>query len=146
MRVNVSHRFSLAAAILLAGCNSPTGLGPVEESTGIQVMTVTPSHATIVGGRFIQLKATVVASGGGASTPPDVTWSSADSCVATVRPDGLVMARKAGWVKIVATWHEARGSAVVIVLDQVGKKPLEPARLKQIRAAEENLIPGGVSC
>jgi hypothetical protein len=37
-----------------------------------------------------------------------------------------VEARKAGRVLITAKWESARGSATVVVLDQVGKKPTSP--------------------
>jgi hypothetical protein len=144
MRVTVSHRHSLAAVILLAGCNSPTGPGSVEPPTDLQVLTVAPSFATINGGRFIKLTA-MVGSGARATSPPDVTWLSADTNVATVRPGGIVEARKAGRVQIVATWHQARGSAVVIVLNQVTKKPPTPACLKRIPGREKHLISDG-SC
>jgi hypothetical protein len=146
MRVNVSHQLSLAAATLLGGCNSTTGPGQVEEPADIQVLTVAPSFAAINSGRFIKLTAMVAASGPRAATPTDVTWFSADTNVATVLPGGLVEARKAGRVQIVATWHEARGSAVVIVLNQVSKKPLNPACLKRIPTAEKYLIPDGSKC
>ena len=55
-----------------------------------------------------------------------VTWISSDTNVATVARGGLVEARKAGRVLITAKWESARGSATVVVLDQVGKKPTSP--------------------
>ncbi len=145
MHVNVSRRLSLAAAALLAGCTSTTGPGQFEEPTDLQVLTVAPSFATVDGGRFIKLSATMSARGSHIAAPPDVAWSSSDTNVATVRSGGLVEARKAGRVQIVAAWHAARGSAVVVVLNQVSKKPQNPACLKRIPGAEKQLIADG-SC
>ena len=126
MRFNLSNLLPLAAATLLAGCNSTTGPGPSMEPLDIQALTVVPSFATINGGRFIKLTAMTKAEGGRPTTPPDVAWSSGDTNVATVQAGGLVEARKAGRVQIVATWRTARGSAVVVVLNQVAKKPPIP--------------------
>jgi hypothetical protein len=53
----------------------------------------------------------------------EVEWFSTDTNVATVR-SGLVEGRKAGRVQIAASWKTAHGSAVVVVLNLVGKKPV----------------------
>ena len=68
-----------------------------------------------------------------------VTWISSDTNVATVARGGLVEARKAGRVLITAKWESARGSATVVVLDQVGKKPTSPPCLaNESEAAPRN--------
>jgi hypothetical protein len=146
MRVNLSNRLFLAAATLLPGCNSTTGPRPTEELPGVEVLTVHPSLATVSGGRFIKLRATMTALGNRVDTPPEVIWSSSDTNVATVGADGIVEGRKAGRVQIVATWQAARGSAVVVVLNQVAKKPLFPQCLKRIPAAEQSLISDNSKC
>ena len=55
-----------------------------------------------------------------------MTWISSDTNVATVARGGLVEGRKAGRVLITAKWESARGSATVVVLDRVSKKPASP--------------------
>ena len=55
-----------------------------------------------------------------------VTWISSDTNVAPVGSGGLVEGRKAGRVLITAESESARGSATVVVLDQVAKKPASP--------------------
>jgi uncharacterized protein YjdB len=85
-------------------------------------LNVAPSFATIEGKRFTRLAA--ILSGSAAGIPQDqVTWTSSDINVATVASGGLVQGRKAGQALITASWQSARGSATVVVRDQVIKKP-----------------------
>jgi hypothetical protein len=127
MRAVLPLEVIVSAATLLVACNSTTGpeLTPPDEPR-ISVLTVAPSFATIGGERFVQL--TAILSGGAALGVPQtqVVWSSSDSNVANVRSGGLVEGRKAGRVRIAATWQTAHGSATVVVLKQVSKKPASP--------------------
>jgi hypothetical protein len=114
----------VSAATLLIACNSTTGPElPPSDAPGISVLTVAPSSATIGGERFVKL--TAILSGNGTLGVPlsEVEWFSSDSNVATVRSGGLVEGRKAGRVQIAASWKTAHGSATVVVLNQVAKKP-----------------------
>ena len=128
MRSALPFRVILSGATLLIACNSTTGpdLPPPSDDPGIFVLTVAPSLATIDRKTFVQLTATL--SGGATLGVPlsEVVWSSSDTNVATVRSGGLVEARKAGRVQIAASWQTAHGSATVVVMDQVGKKPSTP--------------------
>ena len=124
MRVQYPFTTFLFAAALLAACDMSTSPEPPDEPEPA-VLTVAPSFATIGGERFTRLAA--VLSGSAAGVPEEmVTWISSDTNVATVARGGLVEARKAGRVLITAKWESARGSATVVVLDQVGKKPASP--------------------
>ncbi|MGH7580773.1 MAG: Ig-like domain-containing protein [Gemmatimonadales bacterium] len=117
----------VSAAVLLVACDSTTGpdLPPPSDDSGISVLTVAPSFATIDGLRFVKL--TALLSGAATGAPQsEVAWASSDTNVATVRAGGLVEGRKAGRVQISATWQSAHGSATVIVLNQVAKKPTDP--------------------
>jgi uncharacterized protein YjdB len=115
----------LTATILLAACESPTGPEVRSEEPGVTVLTVAPSTATIEGQRFTKL--TAILSGSATGAPQElVTWVSSDTNVATVARGGLVQGRKAGRVLITAKYESARGSATVVVLDQVAKKPSSP--------------------
>jgi hypothetical protein len=115
----------LSAAALVAACDLSTSPDPLPDKPEPAVLTVLPSFATIGGERFTKLEAIVA--GSAAGVPEEmVTWISSDTNVATVARGGLVEARKAGRVLITANWESARGSATVVVLDQVSKKPDSP--------------------
>ena len=149
MRAVLQLQVIASVATLLVACNSTTGpeLPPPTDS-GISVLTVAPSLATIGGERFVKL--TVLASAGDARDVPlsQVIWSSSDTNVATVRQGGLVEGRRAGRVQIGATWQTAHGSATVIVLNQVGKKPDAPGGPKCLKRAAWHLSipPDGGTC
>jgi hypothetical protein len=123
MRAVLPLQVILSAATLLVACNSTTGPDLPSDDPGISVLTVAPSFATIDGERFVKL--TAILSGSPTRGVPlsQVAWSSSDTNVATVRSGGLVQGRKAGRVQIAASWKTAHGSATVVVLNLVGKKP-----------------------
>ena len=125
MRPQYSFTAFLSAAAMLAACDLSTSPDPLPDKSEPTVLTVSPSFATIGGERFTKLAAAL--SGSAAGVPEEmVTWISSDTNVATVARGGLVEGRKAGRVLITAKWESARGSATVVVLDQVGKKPGSP--------------------
>jgi len=128
MRAALPLRIIVFAATLLVACDSTTGpeLPPPSDDPGISVLTVAPSFATIGGERFVTLEAILSGNATRGAHQSEVTWSSSDSNVATVQAGGLVQGRKAGRVQIAATWKSAHGSATVVVLNQVGKKPNSP--------------------
>ena len=133
----------VSAAILSVACNSTTEpTAPPTEAPGVFVLTVAPSFATIGGERFVRLAAIPSGSGAGDMHPSEVAWSSSDTNVATVSGDGLVQARKAGRIQIVASWKSAHGSATVVVLNQVAKKPGSPQCLTSDAEARQSEIPG----
>jgi hypothetical protein len=132
----------------LVACSSTTGpeAPPPSDEPGVTVLTVAPSFATIGGQRFVQLKAVLSGLPGLGVPQAIVAWSSSDTNVATVRSGGLVEARKDGRVQIAATWQTAHGSATVVVLNQVGKKPHSPdlpGCLTRQDGASQLGIPGG---
>jgi len=141
MRAQYPFTALLSTAALIGACESNTGpqLPPPDEPLG--VLTVAPSFATIEGRRVIKLTASLA--GSAAEAPQDqAVWASSDTNVATVARGGLVEGRKAGRVLITASWASARGSATIVVLDQVAKKPLSPPCL--LSSSEAGLsIPGG---
>lgn len=141
MRAVLPLEVIVSAAILSAACNSTTGpeLPPPSDDPGISVLTVAPSHATVDGGRFVKLTAILSGNPAAGAHPSEVAWFSSDTNVATVRADGLVEGRKAGRVQIAATWKSAHGSATVVVLNQVSKKPGSPDSPRCLTSG----IPGG---
>ena len=115
----------LSAAALLAACESNTGPETPPDDPEPTILNVAPTFATIEGRRFIKL--TAILGGAAAEAPQElVTWISSDTNIATVARGGLVEGRKAGRVLITAESESARGSATVVVLDQVAKKPASP--------------------
>ena len=141
-----------SAGTLLVACNSTTGpeLPLPSDDPGISVLTVAPSFATIEGDHIVKLTAILSGSSALGLSQSDVAWSSSDTNVATVSAGGLVGGRKAGRVQIAANWKTAHGSATVVVLSQVAKKPIPqgpPACLKrQAGAARLHLPEGGRFC
>lgn len=148
MRALLSVEVIASVTALLLACNSPTGpeLPPPSDDPGISVLTVAPSFALIDGERFVKLTAILSGAGTRGVHPSEVAWSSSDTNVATVNTGGLVEARKAGRVQIAATWKTAHGSATVVVLNQVAKKPDpsdSPGCLAPLASASQSSIPGG---
>ena len=139
MRAVISIQIAVSAATLLAAC-TPTGPGPSSESE-ILVLSVAPSSATIDGGAFVRLKATVSGDDGLITTPVEVSWSSADPTIARVGADGLVEGRRAGEVRINATWQNAHGSAWVRVARAQKSFPDDPPCMKRAPVPMENIIP-----
>jgi Bacterial Ig-like domain (group 2) len=146
MRARYPFNALLSAAALLAACESTTGPElPPSDAGMTQVLNVAPSFATIEGQRVIKLTALLAGSAGGA--PQDqVTWVSSDTNVATVASGGLVQGRKAGRVLITASYASARGSATIVVLNQVAKKPSSPPPCLASESEAELRIPGGGKC
>ncbi|MBA2304818.1 MAG: Ig-like domain-containing protein [Acidobacteria bacterium] len=142
MRAVTPLQVAIAAATLLAACTSTTGPRPVTDPE-ILVVTVAPSSATIDGGAFIKLNATVMSEEGPVTSRAPVSWSSADPTIAAVGSDGLVEGRRAGEVRIIATWQNARGSAFVKVARALKPPPDEPGCPA---ASMTNSIPDPLEC
>ena len=110
-----------AAAVSAFGCGSDPG--DITGNTGpSSPLTVAPTLATLQGGQALRLVASLHLANGSTSSPDQVRWSSADATIASVDPDGTVRGLRAGRVQIVATWHDSRGSSLIVVADQVAKK------------------------
>ena len=147
MRALLPLALIVSAATLSVACNSTTGPElPPPDDLGVTGLTVAPSYAIIDGNRFVKLAAILSGSAARGVSPSEVAWSSSDTNVATVGFGGLVEGRKAGRVQIAATWKTAHGSATVVVLNQVAKKPNvpdSPRCLPHQADARQLGIPGG---
>jgi hypothetical protein len=139
MRAVIPLQIAVSAATLLAAC-TPTGPGPSSESE-ILVLSVAPSKATIDGGAFVQLKATVSGDEGLVTTPLAIGWSSSDPTIARVGTDGLVEGRRTGEARINATWKNAHGSAWVNVARAVKPSPDDPPCMKRLPVPAKSSIP-----
>jgi Big-like domain-containing protein len=139
--------FSLVVATAMAtlGCQSgaTAPLTIDDDPTGL---TVVPSIATVDGGKFLKLTASLHLADGSRATASDVTWLSADGTIASVGTDGVVHGLKAGQVQIVATWHDSRGSSLVTVIDPAIKGEKPPRCLEPIKAGTGSGIPTQGGC
>jgi len=105
-------------AILLVGCGSEPAV-----PTTIVLNTTAVSFTAI--GQTQQLSATVKDQRGDPITQPMVAWSSTNSGVATVSPEGLVTAAGAGSAQVTAAVGEVSAVATVVV-------ELVPAELQKV--------------
>ena len=145
MRTSSLLSFVVVTAAATLGCQSDA-TAPLTVEADPVGLTVVPSIATVDGGRFLRLTASLHFPDGSKATAPDVTWQSADGTIASVGPDGLVYGLKAGRVQIVATWHDSRGSSLVTVVDPTVKSGKPPHCIQPLEAGTESGIPPGGGC
>ncbi|OLE68781.1 MAG: hypothetical protein AUG74_09330, partial [Bacteroidetes bacterium 13_1_20CM_4_60_6] len=79
-------------------------------------VTVTPGSASVNEGKTVQLTATLRDAAGNVLTGRTVTWTSANTSVATVSGSGLVTGKVAGTAAITATSEGQSGSSAVTVV------------------------------
>jgi len=134
---------AVAAAVSVVGCDStaPEDQPPPPPPSPL---TVAPSVATLNGGQVIRLVASLHLANGSTATPDNIAWSSADVSIATVDHTGAVHALRSGRVQIIASWHDSRGSSLILVANPVAKKPQQC--LDQLRAGTESSIPTNGPC
>jgi hypothetical protein len=131
-------------AAAAAGCQSDA-TAPLGIQSDPRPLAVIPTIATVDGGKFIKLTATVRHEDGSTSTPPDAAWRSSDGTIASVAADGIVQGLRAGRTQIVATWHDSRGSSLLTVLDPVVKKGSPPC-LAPLEAGVGSGVPTAGGC
>ncbi len=115
------------ALTILAGCGGgdsptkPTTPTPTPPPTPVATsITVTPSSHTLGSiGATVQLMATVKDQNNNTMSGQTVTWSSANTAVATVSAQGLVSAVSNGTAQITARSGNASGRATVTVAEPV---------------------------
>jgi len=98
-------------------------------------ISVTPATASITVGGTVALAATARAANGQA-LPRAVGWTSSDSSVASVTPDGSVKGLKAGAATVTAT-ADSRTSAVIVTVTE----PVARATVVDSSVASLDLVP-----
>jgi len=119
MRRSLSFCLTLALFLFLSGCGGGgDGLETNSEpsSSTLESLDVSPSNVTVTKGDVVSLGATgTYADGTTADLTDKVTWSSADSAVATVSTRGLVTGVRAGTATITASLSGVTADASVII-------------------------------
>lgn len=120
------HRWLVMLSLVAAGTceNGPTeidrSMGPVPAT-----VTVTPSSAVLTGaGGTVQLSARAFDADGNEIPNAQISWSSADTSVATVDASGLVTSAGMGNAAITAQAGEVSGQASIFVSDDPEKRVL----------------------
>ena len=104
-------------------------------SVTLATISVTPASASITVGGTVALAATARAANGQA-LPRAVGWTSSDSSVASVTPNGLVTGLKAGAAAMTATADGRTSAAIVTVTEPVAR-----ATVVDSAAASLDLVP-----
>ncbi|MEO7457913.1 MAG: Ig-like domain-containing protein, partial [Gemmatimonadaceae bacterium] len=109
----------LAFGTLTAACGDKVELTQVNPNTGVTLITVTPTSASVAAGSTLQLAVSVVAD---ANTAKTVTWSTSSAAVATVDATGKVTGVAAGTATIIATStvDNSKAAAAVITVTAAG--------------------------
>ena len=111
--LNFNAVFSSLSNVVSA---TTTGSSPPPSPAPVASVSVSPATATIQTGGTLQLSATTLDASGNVLTGRVITWSSANSGIASVNQStGLVTAVGVGTVQVTATSEGKSGSATLIV-------------------------------
>jgi alpha-amylase len=106
----------LIAALLITACGSDPA-GPGSTVITVATVTVTPDVVQLSNvGQTAQLEAEAFSALGTSVGHKDLTWSSAETSVATVSSSGLVEAVGLGTTTVTATTDGKRGAVSVTVV------------------------------
>ena len=126
MTTSIAMRRLLLPLLLLAGCDGPTAPGP--EPATIDLGEVAPFLDV---GQSLQLEAAALDEGGTPIGDAEIEWSSSDAETATV-VDGLVTAKRAGAVTILARSGAAEGAVGLTVEPAVEAIELLPPGIELV--------------
>jgi uncharacterized protein YjdB len=118
---------ALAALGVVGACSDPFDLPPNEPSLPSGGLLVVPQSATIHAGQTVAFKATMRDQFGDELVGVTIKWSSSNSAVATVAPNGEVFGHSAGFAAIVADARGKTQTAAVRVLPKLAKQGTEPS-------------------
>lgn len=92
---------------------------PVVVTPAPASIIVTPDSVNLAEGGTVRLDATAEDQNGAVLPGVPVTWTSADTTVATVAPDGLVTAKREGSVQITATSGKTSAPVTITVMGKI---------------------------
>jgi uncharacterized protein YjdB len=123
----VAAAVGAGAVLLTATCNDVTARLRVEVAPArADEIVIDPIDRSIQVGDEIRLEAGARDKRGQPVSRP-VTWTSADTASADLSPDGVLVARATGFVRVTASLDEARATIVI---------PILPARVAAIHVAD----------
>jgi alpha-tubulin suppressor-like RCC1 family protein len=96
-------------------CGAPTGTWRAVRGGGLGSVTVTPSSARVLAGARVQFRAEVRTLSGDRAFGRPVTWSTDNTAVATITPDGIAAALGSGTAAVTAAAGGKSGSAGLTV-------------------------------
>ena len=96
-------------------CGNTSGTWQAVREKAVATVTVTPGNPTLVAGDTLRLAAQIRDANGFRLFFRPVTWSSDNPAVASVSPEGVVLAVSAGSVTITASAGGQSGTATVLV-------------------------------
>jgi len=96
-------------------CGNSSGTWQAVREKAVATVTVTPGNPTLVAGDTLRLAAQIRDANGFRLFFRPVTWSSDNPAVASVSPEGVVLAVSAGSVTITASAGGQSGTATVLV-------------------------------
>ena len=109
----------MAIATLSGAAAACSDSGTEPKDTGAAAgVEITPEEARIAVGATTTLSVTVRDAQGNEVRGAQIFWSSADTAIATVSPEGVVQAKKAGTVKIAASFGGNSDVATIIISPQ----------------------------
>lgn len=133
-----------AAAVMLASlmaglsCDSPTGPGSGGSDVG-SVQITTPASTTLHVGGTVTLSAVVLNTSGSIISGRVVTWSSADSTVATVNLNtGVVQGVRPGEVTVSASSEGKHGALRLTVLGAPASVEVSPPSASLVKGGTQN--------
>ncbi|MGH7648350.1 MAG: Ig-like domain-containing protein, partial [Gemmatimonadaceae bacterium] len=103
----------IIVALIAAACLD-TANTALDAPHSVAAVTVQPSRATVSVGKHVALDAQITDASGSPMTGA-VTWSSRDTTIATVTPNGEVTAVRIGSTQITAVSSSKEGTATVTV-------------------------------
>lgn len=124
-------RLVLMIALFTAACSEGV-IGP-DTNEAVATVVVSPSSVSLTLGGTRELTATARSGRGVVMEGRTITWESGDVAIAEVSSNGLVTARSAGSVRIIATTEGKKGEAQLVVVNP----PVDGVQLDRISAALE---------
>lgn len=127
---------ALGVALIRAASGAAADTTVVHVATPAASITLTPVRATVLAGRTLTLTALVRDSAGTVITALSLTWSSADTAVATVSAEGVVRGVAPGQTTVVAASATTAAAATIEVVPPVDSIVVAPGEATTVPDAQ----------